>query len=77
MELKVDIYKLLEEIQDIKNVLVEAKPRKLMNIKDVVEYTSLSAPTIRRNMKLGKLKAIKNKGKLLFKFSDVNRWLNG
>ena len=61
-------YRLLEEIQDIK---------KLMTIQAVAHYTCLSASTIRRAVRLGELKVMRTKGKLLFNLKDVNRWLNG
>ena len=39
-------------------------------------YTSVSNSTIRRAVKKGKLKASQSTGKLLFKLSNVDRWLN-
>jgi len=48
-----------------------------MTLKDVINYTSLSASTIRRAVHKGVLKASRATGKYLFKVSSVERWLNG
>ncbi len=48
-----------------------------LSIKQVADYSALSPSTIRRAMQRGKLKCLKSTGKLLFKRSDVERWLNG
>ena len=50
---------------------------KWLNIKSVSNYTSLSPSTIRRAVSRGSLKVSKITGKLLFKVSAVDRWLNG
>ena len=48
-----------------------------LSLNEVVKYTSLSQSTIRRAIRKGILKASTSTGKLLFKISDVDRWLNG
>ena len=68
------IFELLKEIQSI--VLRKSSSRWL-TIKQTCEYTSLSHSTIRRAVNIGALKASKTTGKLLFKVSAVDRWLNG
>ena len=70
-------YRILEEIQDIKELIAGSGAKKLMTIQDVANYTCLSASTIRRAVRLGELKVMRTKGKLLFNWKDVNRWLNG
>ena len=77
MELIMTEYRLLEQIQDIKELIGCSKAKKLMTIKDVADYTCLSVTTIRRAVRMGGLKVMRTKGKLLFRISDVNRWLNG
>ena len=77
MELIMTEYRLLEQIQDIKELIGGSKVKKLMTIKDVADYTCLSVTTIRRAVRMGGLKVMRTKGKLLFRISDVNRWLNG
>jgi len=46
-----------------------------LTLKEVAEYTSVSESTIRRAIKKGVLKASDKTGRLLFKVSDVDRWL--
>ena len=70
-------YRILEEIQDIKELIGGSKAKKLMTIKDVADYSQLSVSTIRKAVKLSDLKVLRTKGKLLFNLKDVNRWLNG
>jgi len=48
-----------------------------MDIKNASDYTAVSRSTIRRAVQNGSLKASNTTGKLLFKVSDVERWLNG
>ena len=69
-------YRILQEIQDIKELISGNNAKRLMNIKDVADYTRLSISTIRRAVRLGRLKVMRTKGKLLFSFIDVNRWLD-
>ena len=77
MELIMTEYRLLEQIQDIKELIGGSKAKKLMTIKDVADYTCLSVTTIRRAVRMGGLKVMRTKGKMLFRIRDVNRWLNG
>ena len=70
-------YRILEEIQDIKELIGGSKAKKLMTIKDVADFSQLSVSTIRKAVKLSDLKVLRTKGKLLFNLKDVNRWLNG
>ena len=46
-----------------------------MSMKDIVKYTRLSEPTIRRGIQRGKLKPLKKDGKKLFRRKDVDSWL--
>ncbi len=48
-----------------------------LNINEVSNLTSLSKSTIRRAVKRGKLKPNKRQGKLLFKTTAIERWMNG
>jgi excisionase family DNA binding protein len=47
-----------------------------MDIHEVCELTTVSPSTIRRTVKKGALKCSNATGKLLFKVSDVESWLN-
>ena len=46
-----------------------------MDMKQVVQWSSTSASTIRRAIKKGELKCSKKLGKLLFKVEWVDNWL--
>ena len=50
---------------------------KYLNINEVAKISSLSPSTIRRAVVRGELKCIKKRGKLIFKESDVHKWING
>ena len=70
-------YDFLEDIRELKELVKESRPKKLMDIQQVSEYTTLSPQTLRRAVKIGALKPIRKKGKFLFQESDVRKWLNG
>ena len=50
---------------------------KYLDINQVSSLTSLSLSTIRRRVYIGELKCTRRLGKLLFKQSVVEDWLNG
>ena len=52
------------------------KTERWMNIKEVAKITSLSMSTIRREVKKGSLNCSNITGKLLFKTSEIENWLN-
>lgn len=68
---------ILDEIRDLKSLLLDRFYDRWLNIKEVCRYTSLSESTIRRNVRKGTLKASHRTGKLLFNYKDINNWLNG
>ncbi len=54
----------------------EKQLEKWITLKDVCEFTSLSSSTIHRAIKRGEIKVSKVTGKLLFKVSNIERWLS-
>ena len=71
-------YKIVELLKEIKSMIQGKKSEDgWMDIKKTSDYTAVSRSTIRRAMQNRSLKASKTTGKLLFKVSDVERWLNG
>ena len=70
-------YKILEELNDIKSMIEKDNNVGFMDMKQVVQYSSTSASTIRRAIKKGVLKVSRSTGKLLFKTEWVDKWLNG
>lgn len=67
---------ILDEIKELKSLILNSANHRWFNIKEVCHFTSLSESTIRRAVKKGHLKVSRKTGKLLFKHKDINRWLN-
>ena len=70
------VYKNVELLEEIRDLILGKISNRWMNIKEVSNYTSVSQSTIRRAVQKGVLKVSTTTGKLLFKLSDVDRWLN-
>jgi len=68
-------YKILEELNDIKSMIERESNIGFMDMKQVVQYSSTSASTIRRAIRKGELKCSKKLGKLLFKVEWIDNWL--
>lgn len=69
--------KIIKLLKEIKALIQDKISNRWINIHEVSSMTSTSLSTIRRSVNSGNLKASKKTGKLLFKISDVERWLNG
>lgn len=69
--------RILELLNEIKNLIIGKVNERWLTLKEVSEYTSLSESTIRRAIQKGVLKSSNKTGRLLFKVSSVDRWLNG
>ena len=67
----------MERLDRIERSLEKNQAPKLMTIKDIMSYASLSETTIRRHIQRGTLKPFKENGKKLFRKVDVDRWLKG
>ena len=66
----------IELLKEIKSLIQDKVSNRWMNIHEVSNYTSVSGSTIRRAVQRGALKVSNSTGKLLFKVSDVDRWLS-
>mgnify|MGYP001060592105 CR=1 FL=1 len=75
--LDAQLYSLAEQLDRIEEKIDGKYPVQYLDIKQVGELTSLSLSTIRRAVSLGSLKCSRKLGKLLFKQSDVLKWLDG
>ena len=75
--LDVQLYSLAEQLDRIEKKLDGKYSNKFLDIKQVVQYSSTSASTIRRAIVRGELKCSKKLGKLLFKVESVDNWLGG
>ena len=67
--------RIVEMLNEIKTLILGKVNERWLTIREVAEYTSVSESTIRRAIKKGVLKASDKTGRLLFKVSDVDRWL--
>ena len=67
----------VERLERIESKLDEKQVPKLMTIKDIISYASLSETTIRRHINRGTLKPFKESGKKLFRRNDIDNWLKG
>ena len=52
-------------------------PNKWLTIKEAAQYSSTSESTLRREVRKGSLKCSRHTGKLLFRRSAIDRWLDG
>ena len=68
---------IIEKLDEIKHIVTSKVSDRWLSMNEVCEYSGLSGSTIRRAIKKGVLKVSNNTGKLLFKVSSVDRWLNG
>jgi predicted DNA-binding transcriptional regulator AlpA len=75
--LDVQLYSLAEQLDRIEKKLDGKYSNKFLDMKQVVQYSSTSASTIRRAIVRGELKCSKKLGKLLFKVESVDNWLGG
>ena len=64
-----------EQLDRIEKKLDGSFKNKFLSINQVSKLVSLSPSTIRRSIVKGKLKCSRRFGKLLFKESDVMRWV--
>ena len=68
-------YLLLEKLDEIKSILTGRTNDKWLKIDEVCKYSSISDSTIRRAVRRGTLKVSTSTGRLLFKKSNVDKWL--
>ena len=73
----IDLIPIREQLTRIEQKLDGQFTDKYLDINQVSKLTSLSLSTIRRRVSLGELRCTRRLGKLLFKQSVVEDWLNG
>ena len=71
-----DLIPIREQLTRIEQKIEGQFTDKYIDIKQVSAFTSLSQSTIRRRIATGELKCTRGLGKLLFKKSVVDDWLN-
>ena len=70
-------YRVIELLQELKSIMLGSKKDdSWMDINKASKYCDVSTATLRRNVGKG-LRASSTTGKMLFKKSDLEEWLNG
>ena len=69
--------RLIELLNEIKTLILGKVNERWLTLIEVSDYASVSESTIRRAIVKGNLKSSKVTGRLLFKVSSVDMWLNG
>ena len=70
-------YRVIELLQEIKSLIMgKPKQERWIGINEASKYAGCSSQTLRRNIKSNRLKASTTTGKLLFKKSELESWLN-
>tara|TARA_B100001142_G_C13833783_1_gene461511 strand:- start:151 stop:372 length:222 start_codon:yes stop_codon:yes gene_type:complete len=71
-------YRVIELLQELKSMMLgQKKQEKWMDINKASKYCDVSCATLRRNVKANRLNASTQTGKMLFKVSELEKWLNG
>jgi excisionase family DNA binding protein len=68
---------IIERLDRIEKKLDGNLSNRYFDIVEASSYTSLSVSTLRRYILKGELKCSRKLGKILFKESDIDRWLKG
>jgi hypothetical protein len=72
----IELTQIEHRLHRIEQILNSNKKDQWITLLDAIEYTSLSDSSIRRAFYSGKLKASRVTGKLLFKISELEKWLS-
>jgi len=71
------LHTIIDRLDRIENKLNNKATDQYIDINQASVFTSLSVSTLRRYVARGELKCCRKLGKLLFKESDIQRWLGG
>ena len=74
---ELELIPIRKQLNRIEKKLEGNYSNKFLDINQVAGITSLSTATIHRAVKRGQLKCSKNVGKLLFKQSEILKWIEG
>ena len=70
------IQSIAEKLDEILSLLKSEERNGWIDIKKASTYAGVSISTLRRNIRLGSLKASSYQGKTLFRKEDLDRWLS-
>ena len=68
---------LLQKIERIEQILLNQQPNNWLTLKQICKHSNLSDSSIRRAVSKGRLKCSHQTGKLLFKQSWIDNYLEG
>jgi excisionase family DNA binding protein len=68
--------RVIQKLNEILSLLRGNDPSRWMDFKKASDYTAVSRSTIHRAVQNGSLKASSKTGKLLFKVSNIEKWLS-
>ena len=72
-----DLFNIKSQLDRIEKKLESKINTKWIDLKSAEKYCGLSASTLRRAMRIGKLKFRRSKRKLLFKYDWLDQFING
>jgi len=72
-----DLFNLLERLERIEKKLDNKFNNRWVDLKAACDYCDLSATTLMRAKRSGRLKCSKPAGKLMFKIEWLDKWMGG
>ena len=72
-----ELFSIIESLNRIEKKLDNKFNNRWVDLKAACEYCDLSAATLIRNKKSGRLKCSKPAGKLMFKIEWLDKWMEG
>ena len=72
-----ELFSIIESLNRIEKKLDNKFNNRWVDLKAACEYCDLSASTLLRNKKSGRLKCSKPAGKLMFKIEWLDKWMEG
>jgi len=72
-----ELFSIIDSLNRIEKKLDNKFNNRWVDLKAACEYCDLSAATLIRNKKSGRLKCSKPAGKLMFKIEWLDKWMEG
>ena len=72
-----ELFSIIDSLNRIEKKLDNKFNNRWVDLKAACEYCDLSASTLLRNKKSGRLKCSKPAGKLMFKIEWLDKWMEG
>ena len=72
-----ELFSIIDSLNRIEKKLDNKFNNRWVDLKAACDYCDLSASTIRRSIRSGRLKCSKPAGKLMFKIEWLDKWMEG